>query len=80
MPRGIHPGEGQALTHTAQRSFTQGYIDQNRQSFSEGRGKPYKAIYDDFVEGFTERKYREPMQGAIRRFKAVLFEIRENHW
>lgn len=37
MPRGIHPGEGQAPTHTAQRSFTQGYIDQNRQDFFRGQ-------------------------------------------
>ena len=53
-------------------------LTRTSRAFSEDRGKPYKAIYDDFVEGFTERKYRKPIQGAIRRFKAVLFEILEN--
>ena len=76
--QGIHPGEGQAFTHTASAHLHRDILTRTGRAFSEGRGKPYKAIYDDFVEGFTERKYREPIQGAIRRFKAVLFEILEN--
>ena len=82
-----HPMPRESTRERGRRSPTQpsshlhrDILTRTGRAFSEGRGKPYKAIYDDIVEGFTERKYREPMQGAIRRFKAVLFEIRENHW